>query len=77
MLALGAGLLRKLKNAVPERAEHVWAYHEFSKSLPEAAVSQWREIVETWEKDRSQTNPLVVTVKSMSVISDCSTLRKY
>jgi hypothetical protein len=62
-------LLRKLKNAVPERAEHVWNYHEFSKSLPEASVSEWRAMVEAWEKDRMKTNPFVITVKSMTPIS--------
>jgi hypothetical protein len=66
---IGAGLLRKLKNAVPERAEHVWNYHEFSKSLPEASISQWRALVEAWEDDGTKTNPFVITVKSIFLIS--------
>jgi hypothetical protein len=61
---IGAGLLRKIKNAVPERAEHVWIYHEFSASLPDSSVAEWKAIVEEWEEDRTATNPFVVTVKS-------------
>jgi hypothetical protein len=57
-------LLHKLKNAVPERSEHVWDFLEFSKSLPADSVVQWAEMVERWEKDKDEVNPLVPTVKS-------------
>jgi hypothetical protein len=63
---LGSGLLRKIKNAVPERSEQVWSFLEFSKSLPADSVLKWSEMVERWEKDEDEINPFVATVTSES-----------
>jgi hypothetical protein len=68
-LLIGTGLLRKLKNAVPEGTEHVWAYHEFTRSLLEDLVAEWRIAVEAWEKDQDEVNPFVPTVKSKYVLN--------
>ena len=63
---LGLGLLRQIKNAVPERSEQVWSFLEFSKSLPADSVLKWSEMVERWEKDEDEINPFVATVTSES-----------
>jgi hypothetical protein len=63
---LGSSLLRKIKNAVPERSEQVWSFLEFSKSLPADLVLKWSEMVEQWEKDEDEINPFVATVTSES-----------
>ena len=63
---LGSGLLRKIKNAVPERSEQVWSFLEFSKSPPADSVLKWSEMVERWEKDEDEINPFVATVTSES-----------
>jgi hypothetical protein len=53
-----------MKNAVPGRAEHVWNFVEFSKSLPADSVLKWSEMVERWEEDENEVNPIVATVAS-------------
>ncbi|KIM79183.1 hypothetical protein PILCRDRAFT_10597 [Piloderma croceum F 1598] len=57
VVGLGAGLLCKLKNAMPEHAEHVWDFMEFSETLPATEVSEWTEMVERWEEDNTEINP--------------------
>lgn len=56
--------MKKLRNAIPCRAEHVNDYIEFSDSIPAASILEWSSLVECWEKDNSQVNPFVPTVKS-------------
>lgn len=51
---------------MPDRSELVWAYHEFSDSLPVESVAKWRAAVEAWEQDNNSPNPFVLTLKSMS-----------
>lgn len=53
-----------MKNAVPGRAEHVWNFVEFLKSLPADSVLKWLEMVERWEEDENEVNPIVATVAS-------------
>lgn len=53
-----------MKNAVPGCAEHVWNFVEFSKSLPADSVLKWSEMVERWEEDENEVNPIVATVAS-------------
>jgi hypothetical protein len=53
-------MLRKLKDALPERAEHQAALDELEEGLKGeygAALEQWREQVERWENDITQPNP--------------------
>ena len=68
---LGAGLLRKIKNAIPDRNEHVRDFLQFSESLLASSVLQWSEMVEYWEKDNTQLNPFAPTVKSECNASSC------
>jgi hypothetical protein len=51
----GASLLCKIALAVPERNEHVHAFHELSDSLPDS-TAKWRDDVEAWEKDKMNPN---------------------
>jgi hypothetical protein len=53
-----------MKNAVPGRAEHVWNFIEFSKSLPADSVLMWSEMVTRWDKDNHEVNPFDVTIAS-------------
>lgn len=57
-------MLRKLKDAVPERADQVWSFDEMTASLPPASVAAWTSAIELWESDNTQVNPFVVTTKS-------------
>ncbi|KAJ8581383.1 hypothetical protein M405DRAFT_854827 [Rhizopogon salebrosus TDB-379] len=53
-------LLRKLKDALPERMDHQVALEELEEGLKGeygAALEQWREQVEAWENDTTQPNP--------------------
>lgn len=65
-MTIGASLLRKLKNAVPWRADTLVDFYEFTESLPAASVLQWTEAVEKWENDNTEVNPFVPTAKSES-----------
>jgi hypothetical protein len=60
----GASLLCKLKEAVPERADHVWDFLQFSDSLPATSVLEWTTIVKKWEENNSETNPFITTAPS-------------
>ena len=60
----GASLLWKLKNAVPWHALTVTDLYEFTESLPAASVIKWMTAIEKWEKDDSEVNPFVPTMKS-------------
>jgi hypothetical protein len=62
---MGLTLFRKMKAAVDGMHDHVIAHEELHQSLPHAAVAQWVDEVERWEKDSSQPNPYVITVEGM------------
>jgi hypothetical protein len=62
---MGLTLFRKMKAAVDDMHDHVIAHEELHQSLPHAAVAQWADEVERWEKDSSQPNPYVITVEGM------------
>ena len=49
--------MRKVKEAVPARDEHVLAFEEFNAALPEASTKEWTACVEAWEQDRTKPNP--------------------
>lgn len=51
--------LRKIKAAVPERAEQVEIFEDLSINLPPQSVATWTVAVEAWEKDKVNTNPFV------------------
>lgn len=51
--------LRKIKTAVPDRADHVWAFEELTANLKPESVAEFTVAVEAWEADRKQPNPFV------------------
>lgn len=56
--------MRKLRNAIPCRAEHVNDFFEFSDSIPASSIIEWTTMVEKWESNNEETNLFVPTVKS-------------
>ncbi|KZP10423.1 hypothetical protein FIBSPDRAFT_758379 [Athelia psychrophila] len=63
---LGYLQLRKLKAAVVSRDDHVEDFYTFTESIPAMSVIDWTSIVESWEKDNSQVNPFVPTMKTIT-----------
>ncbi|KII82921.1 hypothetical protein PLICRDRAFT_83984, partial [Plicaturopsis crispa FD-325 SS-3] len=61
---LGISLLRKMKDAIPEQAEHTWEFQQLTETLPEDAVASWTGMVERWEEDNKLQNPFNPTVKT-------------
>src|ERR1700730_5001135 len=61
----GDSLLRKMKAAVPERNEHLYAFHELTDSVATSVV-EWKECVEAWERDPANPNPFEIRGASMS-----------
>lgn len=68
---LGATLLRRLKNAVPERGEQVFNFLKFTESLLADTVLEWTEMVEKWERDNKEVNPFVIIMPSKWCGSAC------
>lgn len=58
--------LRKIKTAVPERADHVWAFEELTANLQPESVAEFTVAVETWEADDTQPNPFVSLAEGRS-----------
>jgi hypothetical protein len=56
---LGYSLLRKVKVAVVEAAEHKEAHELLTSSMPEEDVCEWTELVEAWESDINNVNPFM------------------
>jgi hypothetical protein len=54
---LGYSLLRKVKVAVVEAAEHKEAHELLTSSMPKEDVCEWTELVEAWESDINNVNP--------------------
>lgn len=53
-------MLRKMKDALPERENHREAFEDLDDGLRGeygATLEQWREQVEAWERDAAQPNP--------------------
>ncbi|KAG1887840.1 hypothetical protein F4604DRAFT_1916666 [Suillus subluteus] len=60
IVSLGTTMQRKLKEAVPQYADHQAALNDLEEGLQEEygeALEQWRSQVEAWENDQSQLNP--------------------
>jgi Kyakuja-Dileera-Zisupton transposase len=53
----GRSLLRKIKVAVVEAAEHKEAHELLTSSMPPEDVEKWTEMVEAWEEDPMKKNP--------------------
>ncbi|KAF8874974.1 hypothetical protein BD779DRAFT_1613491 [Infundibulicybe gibba] len=59
-------LLRKVKEAVPAREEHINAFQTFSSALPSASVQEWTGLVRAWEANRNMPNPFESTIHTVS-----------
>lgn len=71
LLLLAATFLRKIRDAVPARAEHVSHFDELTSALPPASVLKWTSEVEAWEADNTLTNPFVIEFAGKLSLSDC------
>ncbi|KAI0750098.1 hypothetical protein C8Q80DRAFT_1219017 [Daedaleopsis nitida] len=60
VVLLPTSLLTRIKKAVPERNAQVIAFQQYHAVLPADATSRWKLMVETWENNRSQSNPYLV-----------------
>jgi hypothetical protein len=60
--------LRKVKEAVPARDEHVLAFEEFNAALPVESTKEWAACVEAWERDSKKPNPFYTELASQSFI---------
>lgn len=54
-----------MKDAVPERSQHVSDFDDMSFNLAPESVLKWTAEVESWEADNSQPNPFVILVTGM------------
>ena len=54
---VGSSLLRKIKTAIPEKAEQHQVWKQLSSVLGQQQVSIWLAEVEAWERDPSCPNP--------------------
>ncbi|KAF8879143.1 hypothetical protein BD779DRAFT_1612947 [Infundibulicybe gibba] len=64
--SLFASILRKAKEAVSLREEHVAAFKTFSAALPPDTIAEWTHAVQEWELDASMPNPFELTVQKTS-----------
>lgn len=63
---IGTILLRKLKLAVEEKAEHTFRLHQLDLGLRkdmEADVNRWQDELRRWEADHGAKNPFEIHVK--------------
>lgn len=60
---LGASLLSKIKEAVPNATARIVEFVDFEKVLPEEEIGLWKEQIEAWEDDASAPNPFETRVK--------------
>ncbi|KAG1779216.1 hypothetical protein EV702DRAFT_1216574 [Suillus placidus] len=72
VVGLGSTMLRKMKDALPERENHHEAFEDLDDGLRgeySAALEQWREQVEAWERDAAQPNPFERKAESITMAS--------
>jgi hypothetical protein len=68
VIFLAVTFLRKVKEAVPARDEHAWAFEEFNAALPAASTEEWTACVEAWERDSNKPNPFHAELASQSFV---------
>jgi hypothetical protein len=64
LLITGSSLLKKMKTATSDVAEHVIAHQELESTLQRSDIDTWVVAVRTWEKDPTQPNPYELRVKT-------------
>jgi hypothetical protein len=75
-VSAAAAFLRKVKEAVAERSEHVVAFQEFNASLPAESTVEWTQMVKEWEHDQTKPNPFESKQRRKSNLT-WLTLSKY
>lgn len=53
--------MRKLKEAIPQRDQHISDLADFEEAIPAESLTAWRVMVESWEADRSKAHPFDLT----------------
>ncbi|KAF8888811.1 hypothetical protein BD779DRAFT_1611227 [Infundibulicybe gibba] len=66
IISLFTSILRKAKEAVPLREEHVAGFKAFSAALPPDTVMEWTHAVRKWELDSKMPNPFKSAVHTVS-----------
>jgi hypothetical protein len=57
--------MKKVRDAVPLRNDHIVALEELESTMLQDSLVQWRTAVELWEKDSNAPNPFKATRRSM------------
>ncbi|KAH9477994.1 hypothetical protein JR316_0010227 [Psilocybe cubensis] len=60
IIGMANTFVRKAKEAITAREEHVEAFIEFDAALPVEVTTEWTRLCQAWEKDSSQINPYVI-----------------
>ncbi|KAH9479046.1 hypothetical protein JR316_0007621 [Psilocybe cubensis] len=60
IIGIAETFVRKAKEAIAAREEHVEAFIEFDAALPVEATTEWTRLCQAWEQDPSQINPYVI-----------------
>ncbi|KAG1785020.1 uncharacterized protein HD556DRAFT_1435293 [Suillus plorans] len=72
VVKLGHTMLHKMKDALPERQDHHEALDDLEEGLRgeySAALAQWREQVEAWERDPAKPNPFERRAETVTMAS--------
>ncbi|KAG1720834.1 hypothetical protein EDB19DRAFT_1898407 [Suillus lakei] len=72
VVGLGSTMLRKMKDALPERENHCEVFEDLDDGLRgeySATIEQWREQVEAWERDAAQPNLFERKAESITMAS--------
>ncbi|KAF8191761.1 hypothetical protein BJ912DRAFT_1021968 [Pholiota molesta] len=64
--SLADTFLRKAKEAILERQEHVESFIEFDAALPAPDTLKWTRMCQAWEADPKQINPFAITRKAVT-----------
>ncbi|KAF8121495.1 hypothetical protein EV363DRAFT_1457566 [Boletus edulis] len=78
VVSLGATILRKIQEAVPERNEHREDFAELTRSLSSKypkLVSIWEQEVQEWESDMMKPNPFAIKVDDITQARICICLQ--
>jgi hypothetical protein len=62
-------LLRKIKEAIPQNAEHTHHLEQLESVIPKPLRDEWTKEVEAWEDDSTNPNPLEPRVKGESCLN--------
>ncbi|KAH7905178.1 hypothetical protein BJ138DRAFT_1231765, partial [Hygrophoropsis aurantiaca] len=64
---LGPSILRKIKEAVPERNNHVEDFKQLEANLSAESIAEWTAEVTAWEANHSARNPFAARVDVLSL----------